>query len=163
MALIGLSAVVVLEEEDSTNFCILLARASAFLLFLLYFILPVISHIAQQLKMRDKQFRLSSQPLLTHGADDLLHGHDHLHDGVPVTTPGPALSLLQRAGQVHLAKLMAGGGRHCLVREHDRDVHGVQGVGCLYLACHHKAPGLDEESALAGSAEEWKTTRQARG
>ena len=78
------------------------------------------------------------------------------------------LSLLQQAGQVHLAKLMAGGGRHGLILIEMYTVHGlarggVKGVGCLYLACHHKAPGLDEESAQAGSAEEWKTTGQARG
>ena len=61
--------------------------------------------------------------------DDLLPGHDHLYDGVPVTMPGSQL-----AGQVNLAKkLVAGGGEQGLT-------HGLLGVGFPpHLAGHHQA------------------------
>ena len=40
---------------------------------------------------------------MTLGVDDLLPGHDHKYDGVPVTMPGR-----QQAGQVHPLPLVVG-------------------------------------------------------
>ena len=57
---------------------------------------------------------MSSQPLLTHGVDDLLPGDDHLHEGVLVSMQSHALT-----GQIHLARLVAGGCGCCLVLEHE--------------------------------------------
>ena len=50
---------------------------------------------------------VGSQPLFTQGIDGFLPGQEHLHNGVPVAIPGPALFLLQQIGQAHLTKLVS--------------------------------------------------------